>query len=139
MTGMRTIMGTPRQGLAARGTVVIVDDDPAVCNALKFSLEIEGFTVRLYESGPQLLNDHALSDCSCLVVDEKMPDLAGIDLIVELRERDFAAPAILMTSYPNAALARRAATINVPIVEKPLLNDALLDLIRIACATGNLD
>jgi two-component system, LuxR family, response regulator FixJ len=118
---------------------VIVDDDPAVCNALKFSLEIEGFTVRLYESGPQLLNDHALSDCSCLVVDEKMPDLAGIDLIVELRQRDFAAPTILMTSYPNAALARRAATINVPIVEKPLLNDVLLNLIRNACATGNLD
>ncbi len=45
-------------------SVVIVDDDPAVCNALKFSLEIEGFTVRLYESGLELLNDHALSDCT---------------------------------------------------------------------------
>jgi hypothetical protein len=34
---------------------------------------------------------------------------------------------------------RHAATINVPIVEKPLLNDTLLDLIGTACATGNLD
>jgi FixJ family two-component response regulator len=132
-------MCTPRHGPGTRGIVVIVDDDPALCNALKFSLEIEGFAVRLYESGPQLLHDHELSDCSCLVVDEKMPGIGGIDLIVELRQRAFAAPAILMTSYPNAALARRAATINVPIVEKPLLNDVLLDLIRTACTTGNLD
>jgi two-component system, LuxR family, response regulator FixJ len=132
-------MRTPRHGPAARGIVVIVDDDPAVCNALKFSLEIEGFAVRLYESGAELLNHYALSDCSCLVVDEKMPGIGGIELIVKLRQRDFAAPAILMTSGPNMALARHAATINVPIVEKPLLTDALLDLIRNACATGNLD
>jgi two-component system, LuxR family, response regulator FixJ len=132
-------MRTPRHGPAERGIVVIVDDDPAVCNALKFSLEIEGFAVRLYESGAELLNHYALSDCSCLVVDEKMPGIGGIELIVKLRQRDFAAPAILMTSGPNMALARRAATINVPIVEKPLLTDALLDLIRNACATGNLD
>ena len=137
MTGMYTIMRTLRQGPATRGVVVIVDDDPAVCNALKFSLEIEGFVVRLYESGSELLTHFALSDCRCLVVDEKMPGIGGIDLIVELRQRDFAAPAILMTSTPNTALARRAATVNVPIVEKPLLNDALLDLIRDACATGN--
>jgi FixJ family two-component response regulator len=132
-------MRTPRHEPAARGIVVIVDDDPAVCNALKFSLEIEGFAVRLYQSGVELLSHYALSDCRCLVVDEKMPGIGGIDLIVELRQRDFAAPTILMTSAPTTALARRAATINVPIVEKPLLTDALLDLIRNACATGNLD
>jgi two-component system, LuxR family, response regulator FixJ len=139
MTGTQTIMRTPRHGPSTGGVVVIVDDDPAVCNALKFSLEIEGFDVRLYENGAQLLNDDAMADCSCLVVDERMPGIGGIDLIVELRQRNFASPTILMTSAPNTALARRAATINVPIVEKPLLTDALLDLIRSACATGNLD
>jgi FixJ family two-component response regulator len=86
-----------------------------------------------------LLNERTLSDCICLVVDQKMPGIAGLDLIAELRDRDVTAPAILITSYPNAGLARRAAGVNVPIVEKPLLNDALLDLIRNACATGNLD
>lgn len=139
MTGMHTIMRTPRHGPTTRGIVVIVDDDPAVCNALKFALEIEGFAVRLCESGTELLNHSALADCSCLVVDERMPGIGGIDLIVTLRQRNFSAPTILMTSAPNTALARRAATINVPIVEKPLLTDALLDLIRSACATGNLD
>lgn len=132
-------MGTSCYGRSSCGIVAIVDDDPAVCNSLKFSLEIEGFIVRLYESGTELLSDHTLADCSCLVVDERMPGIAGLDLIAELRDRDVAAPAILITSYLNAGLARRAAEVNVPIVEKPLLNDTLLDLVRNACATGSQD
>ena len=121
----------------SRGIVVVVDDDPAVCNSLKFSLEIEGFAVRLYESGTELLSERTLPACNCLVVDENMPGIAGLDLIAKLRDRDIAAPAILITGQPNRALARRAARINVPIVEKPLLNDSLLDLVRHACATSN--
>ena len=31
--------------------VAVVDDDPAVCGSLKFSLELEGFAVRAYASG----------------------------------------------------------------------------------------
>jgi two-component system response regulator FixJ len=131
-------MDLQRKKPTSRGVVVIVDDDPAVCNSLKFSLEIEGFAVRLYESGSELLNDPAMPDCSCLVVDQKMPGIAGLDLIIRLRSRQVSAPAILITSHPDATLARRAADANVPIVEKPLLNNALLDLIRNACATDRL-
>jgi two-component system, LuxR family, response regulator FixJ len=136
---LRAPMDLSRHQPSSRGTVVVVDDDPAVCNSLKFSLEIEGFAVRLYESGTELLSEGTLSDCSCLVVDENMPGIAGLELIARLRDRHIAAPAILITGHPNAALARRAARINVPIVEKPLLNDTLLDLVRDACATGNPD
>jgi two-component system response regulator FixJ len=124
---------------SSRGTVVVVDDDPAVCNSLKFSLEIEGFAVRLYESGAELLNERTLPACSCLVVDENMPGITGLDLIARLRDRNITAPAILITWHPNTALARRAAKVNVPIVEKPLLNDALLELVRDACATTKPD
>ena len=42
--------------------VIVVDDDPAVRNSLKFSLEIEGFVVRLYASGAELLDDHNRPD-----------------------------------------------------------------------------
>jgi len=129
-------MDLQRNKSTPRGVVVIVDDDPAVCNSLKFTLEIEGFAVRLYESGSELLREPVLPDCSCLVVDEKMPGISGLDLIIKLRNQHIAAPAILITSHPDAALARRAADANVPIVEKPLLTNALLDLIHNACAAN---
>lgn len=57
--------------------VAVVDDDPAVCNSLKFSLELEGFQVRTYVSGAALLRSGDLDDCDCFVIDQKMPGLSG--------------------------------------------------------------
>jgi len=125
----------PQHNLAvSKPVIIVVDDDPAVCNSLKFSLEIEGFLVRLYASGSALLDERNIPRCSCLVVDQRMPGIAGLDLIGKLREQSVLAPAILITSHPTAELARRAADANVPIVEKPLLGNALMERIRDACA-----
>jgi two-component system, LuxR family, response regulator FixJ len=122
---------------APRWLVIVVDDDPAVRNSLKFSLEIEGFTVRDFASAAELLNARDLPVCDCLVVDERMPGMTGLDLITKLRERHSCVPAILITSNPNAALTARAARANAPIVEKPLLGNALVDKIRAVCASAN--
>lgn len=113
--------------------VVVVDDDPAVCNSLKFSLEIEGFVVRSYRNAADLLSTGDLGNCSCYVIDQRMPGMSGIELIGKLRERHVATPAILIISQPSALLSARAARARVPIVEKPLLNNMLVDRIREAC------
>ena len=113
--------------------VVVVDDDPAVCNSLKFSLELEGFVVRAYGSGADLLYAGDLGACNCFIVDQRLPTMSGLELIARLRDRRISAPAILITSQPNAALRARAAMTNISIVEKPLLGDALLERIREAC------
>src|SRR5262245_12948019 len=110
--------------------VIIIDDDLAVRNSLKFSLEIEGLTVRSYAAGAELLSADDLALCSCLIVDQNMPGMNGLDLIALLRARHFAAPAILITSHPSPSLRDRAQKAGVPIVEKPLLGNALLDKIR---------
>src|SRR6187551_1347860 len=98
---------TAHSELSTPGFVVIVlDDDLAVRNALKFSLEVEGFTVRSYATGAELLDAADPPDCGCLVVDQHMPGMSGLDLIDLLRSRHFSAPAILITGDP----ARRCAT-----------------------------
>ena len=113
--------------------IIVVDDDPAVCNSLKFSLELEGFTVRSYRSAGELLDAAAPADCNCYVIDQRMPGMSGMDLIAKLRERQIATPAILIISQPNDLLSARAARAGVPIVEKPLLSNTLVDAIREAC------
>ena len=125
---------TPHSELAAQQPVVIVvDDDPAVCNSLKFSLELEGFAVRAYPSGPELLESGDLGSCSCFVIDQRMPAMTGMELIGKLRQRQVLTPAILILSHPNATLTARAANADVPIVEKPLLGNTLVERIREAC------
>ncbi|HXW42433.1 MAG TPA: response regulator [Xanthobacteraceae bacterium] len=116
-----------------RAVVAVVDDDPAVCSSLKFSLELEGFAVHTYGSGVELLGAGDLGDCDCFVIDQRMPVMSGMELIAKLREQRVATPAILIVSHNNAALSARAAKAQVPIVEKPFLGNSLVDRIREAC------
>ena len=118
------------QSANRRSLVIVVDDDPAVRNSLKFALELEGFEVRAYAGGADLLRDTAAFADGCLVVDYKMPGMSGLDLVARLREQHIMTPAILMTSYPNSAVSKRASDAGVPIVEKPLLGNGLIDSIR---------
>ena len=99
--------------------VAVVDGDPAVCGSLKFSLELEGFMVHAYAGGAELLNAGDLDAYSCLVVDQRMPEMSGMQLITRLRDRQVLTPAILIVSHPNAALSARAAKAHVPIREAP--------------------
>ena len=110
--------------------VVVVDDDVAVRNSLEFSLKIEGYRVRSHADGEELLADTDLASCDCLIVDQKLSSTSGLDLIGVLRKRRIATPAILITSHPSPALRERATRAGVPIVEKPLLGNALPEMIR---------
>lgn len=118
--------------------VVVVDDDPAVCNSLQFALELEGFKVLAYASGSELLSAKDIRVPDCFVIAQKMRGMTGLELIGRLRDRHFSVPAILVTSQPSASLSARAAAVDVPIVEKPFLGNALLERIRDACARGRM-
>ena len=77
-----------------------------------------------------MLNDRELPRGGCLVIDHHMPGMNGLDVVAELRDRHVSVPAILITSQPTPGLSRRAAMAGVPIVEKPLLGNALVDRIH---------
>jgi len=121
------------QATAKRPIIAVVDDDPAVCGSLKFALELEGFAVRTYHSGAELIHAGDLEDFNCFVVDQRMPGMTGMELVEVLRKRQVLTPVILIISHPNAALSARAQKAAIPIVEKPLLGNALVERIREAC------
>jgi len=110
--------------------VVIVDDDPAVRTSLAFLLETEGIAVRGYATGAELLTE--VPPAACFIIDYKLPGMSGLDLLAELRNRKIAAPAILITTHPSAAVRKRAATSGTALIEKPLLGDALFNEVRSA-------
>ena len=116
--------------------IFVVDDDPAVRNSLKFALEIEGYRVRLCADASALLRSVDLPRSQCLVIDLKLPGTDGLDLLAELRRRNIMAPAVLITSHPPRSIRERAARDGVPIIEKPLLGNALSDSIRDAIAAS---
>jgi two-component system response regulator FixJ len=125
----------PQQEIEPRKpNVVIVDDDPAIRNSLAFLLKMEGLSVLAYASAAELLTNTSLDGTGCLVIDYKLPGMNGLDLLAELRRRHIAAPAILITTHPSAAVRERAAGAGTTLIEKPLLNDSLVQEIRSALA-----
>jgi len=120
-----------------RSIVFVVDDDAAVRRSLAFALDLDGFDVETLESGEALLLRELPSDNACLVIDERLPGVSGLDALRQLRARHVDLPAILVTSHPKPAFRAAAAAAGVPILEKPLLGDTLIAAIRQAVASAN--
>jgi two-component system response regulator FixJ len=116
--------------LLASRLVVVIEDDRELCRALQFALEIEGYAVRCYADAETYLQSGDRSAQACLVVDHVLPGMSGLDLLGRLAADGAAVSAILITSNPGAAVRRRAQAAGVPIVEKPLLGNALGEAIR---------
>jgi FixJ family two-component response regulator len=118
----------------SRPVILIVDDDPAVRSSLQFALELDGYEVRLRSNASEVLDGEDFSDVACLVIDVRLPGMSGLDLLAELRRRSVTIPAVLITSDPPLMVRERARREGVPIVEKPLLGNALSEGIRHAVA-----
>jgi two-component system response regulator FixJ len=109
---------------------VLLDDDDALRQALKFSLEIDGYSVEACRTGAQLVRLELPTEDACLVLDYKLDGLNGLEALEQLRSRGVSLPAILITSYANPLLRARARRAKAQVVEKPLLGDALVAHIR---------
>ena len=109
---------------ASAATLALVDDDPALLNALRFAFETQGFDVCAFADAESALK----ADCAawrCMVFDLMLPGMTGLDLLDRLRAVGVTAPAILITTHPSFVTQARARAAGAEIVEKPLLDDAL--------------
>jgi|SRR5450631_2549552 two-component system response regulator FixJ len=118
-----------RPVLDFRHVVLLVDDDIAVRDSLKFTLEVAGFEVRAYGSAEQLLSEQFIPLTSCLVTDYQMPEMNGLELVTKLRERCVSVPAIIITAQPDENFRNCAAEASITILEKPILGNRLFDSI----------
>ncbi len=89
--------------------IAVVDDDPAIREAMDDLIMSFGYECRLFVSAEQFLESKQQADIDCIVVDVKMPGLSGIELQSELNRRGTPPPMIFVTSYQdertrNAAL-----------------------------------
>jgi FixJ family two-component response regulator len=110
--------------------VAIVDDDGDVRDVLDALLEQAGHTVRTYRSGQQLLSDTDLGDVACLVVDQNMPGMTGLDLLRALDESGQTIPTLLITGAPDPRLSQEARTLGaIEVFSKPIDFTRLLQLV----------
>jgi len=113
--------------------VAIIDDDGDVRDVLDALLESVGHTVRTYTSGQQLLDDPDLGDVACMIVDQKMPAMTGLDLLRELEARGQTIPSVLITGLPETATMNEARALGaIDVLPKPIETEKLLRLVAFA-------
>jgi FixJ family two-component response regulator len=109
------------------GVVAVIDDDDEVRDVLRMLLETAGHTVDTYKSGAQFLAEARLDEILCLVLDQCMPDMTGIELISALNETRVTIPTLLITGAHDTDVARQAESLGaMTVLEKPLPCEALL-------------
>src|SRR5579871_1893926 len=105
--------------------ILILDDEPNIGSSLRLILEREGYSVTIART---LADAKAAADrADALLVDVRLPDGSGIDLLRQLRERDHPAPAIMISGHAtirDAVDATRTGAFD--FLEKPLSRDKVL-------------
>ena len=115
--------------------VHIIDDDIAVQQSLAFLLSAAGLAVRVHESAVAFLEVAAGVREGCIVTDIRMPEMDGLELQRQLRQRRINLPVIVMTGHGDVALAVEAMKAGAAdFIEKPFDDEVLLAAIRSALA-----
>ena len=116
--------------------VFLVDDDAEIRASLRLLLNAEGFATRAFAASGAFLADPA-EKRGCLIADVRMPGMSGLELMDEIRRRQWQLPVIIMTGHADIALAVRAMKAGaVDFLEKPFTAARLTESLRRALALG---
>ncbi|MBN4098300.1 MULTISPECIES: response regulator FixJ [unclassified Methylobacterium] len=121
----------------ATDLVYVVDDDPAMRDSVGFLLGTEGFEVRLYEAGTDLLDRLTRPAAGCVLTDIRMPGIDGLELLRRLRAAGHTLPVVMMTGHGDVPLAVEAMKLGAcDFIEKPFGDESLLQALRSALERG---
>jgi two-component system response regulator DctR len=116
-------------------TTHIVDDDPAVRDALQWLLQSRGVQSQTWKSAVDFLEFASRDLCGCLLLDVRMPGMSGIELFDRLRAQHCRLPVIFLTGHGDVPMAVQALKDGAfDFIEKPYDDNALVDKVLAAIA-----
>jgi two-component system, LuxR family, response regulator FixJ len=109
--------------------VAIVDDDDAARDALEFLLTVLGRRPRAFDSASAFL-DSRLTHCACLLLDQHMPVMNGLELATHLRSNNNTIPIMLISGNLTPEVRERAVHIGIDVIcDKPPETEIIADFI----------
>lgn len=116
-----------------RQTVFIVDDDPAVRDALSLLFSIQGHATAVFACAEDFLRAIQPGWRGVVVADIRMPGLSGLEMQEALANHPSRLPMIMITAHADIATARQAFRFHaVDFLEKPFDHDQLLASVETA-------
>jgi DNA-binding response OmpR family regulator len=114
--------------------ILVVDDERNVRMMYRTALETEGFDVTEAESGSAAVEKFTKSKFDVAVLDLRMPEMDGLQLLEVMRDKNITTPAVIITAYgdvPNAVKAMKLGAIDflakpvTPLQLRALLNEVI--------------
>jgi DNA-binding NtrC family response regulator len=120
-------------------TILVVDDERLVRWALQQKLEQWGYHVSLAEDGATALGRIQLDNPDLITLDVRLPDMTGIEVLSELRNRNIQIPVIVITAFGVVDDAVRSLKLGAyDFIEKPINFEKLENAVRNALETRRL-
>ncbi len=120
--------------------VLVVDDETAIREAIRMTLEYEGYRIDEARSGQEGIDKATKVPYDAILLDIKMPVLDGIEVLENLKDQKVATPVIMVSGHGDIQTAvectKRGA---FDFLEKPLNRDKLLLSVRNAVRTQKLE
>ncbi|UVK40721.1 response regulator transcription factor [Mesorhizobium sp. AR10] len=112
-------------------TVLVVDDDPLLREALSSLFRSVGMRAQLFGSAPELLNGQLPDGPSCLVLDIRLPEVSGLEFQTQLANAGIRLPIIFMTGHGDIPMSVRAMKAGaVDFLTKPFRDQDILDAVN---------
>jgi FixJ family two-component response regulator len=112
-------------------TVVVVDDDPSVREALTSLVRSIGLRVKLFASAQEFLQSPRQESASCVILDVRLPGLGGLDCQRQLVEDGKSIPIIFITGHGDIPMSVRAMKAGaVEFLTKPFRDQDLIDAVQ---------
>lgn len=114
-------------------TVLLIEDEPNIIEAISFLLERDGWTVRLHSEGVDAIEAVARTRPDVVVLDVMLPGRSGFDILKELREQEDTAklPILMLTARGQTKDRDLANRYGVSaFMTKPFSNADMLQAVR---------
>jgi len=111
--------------------ILVVDDEPSNLRILEQLLSREGYKVTTASDGAECLKKVSSNPPNLIILDFMMPELTGIDVLKELRQRDDDTPVIIVTAYGTVERAVEALQAGAyDFITRPLKPDHCALVVR---------
>ena len=110
-----------------KGRILVVDDEQHVRRVLEVMLTRKGYRVDTAGGGEEALSAHHAEVFDLTILDLRMPDMDGLDVLAEIRRRDPDASVVMITAYASVETALTAMKNGaVDYIGKPFKEDEIL-------------
>src|SRR5271169_4138476 len=113
--------------------ILVVDDEPAVCDAIKMMLEFDGHSVQTAGSGREALSLFDQGNFDLVITDYAMSEMRGDKLAMAIKQRRPDQPVVMITAHAEVFKASGNPLTGVDyLIDKPFLLSDLREAIFMA-------